>query len=347
MSKTLIIYRMGSLGDTVVALPCFHRILELFPDHHRVVLTNFPISSKAAPIQEILKTGGFTHDAIEYPLGTRDPRRLLVLAKELRSLRPDALIYVGGGKRLGLRAVYRDLAFFRLAGIRRVIGAPLTRDLDAGRIDEKTGHMEPEAERLARCLQKLGPIDLSNKKAWDLRLTPDEIARGEAVLGEFVNVPFIAVNTGGKVAINDWGMSNWTTLLSQLSQAISAPLVFVGGAEDDDRAKVLAASWQHPVLSACGRLSPRESAALLRRASLFVGHDSGPMHLAAANGVSCVCVFSRNNPPGKWYPYSPRGTSHRVFRDEVDVRHIRPEKLRESVLELWRSLVRRDVRSLA
>ena len=76
MTQSIVIYRMGSLGDTVVALPCFHKIAQVFPDHHRVVLTNLPVNSKAAPIQAIIKDGGFTHEMIAYPYGTRSPNVL-------------------------------------------------------------------------------------------------------------------------------------------------------------------------------------------------------------------------------------------------------------------------------
>ena len=49
---------------------------------------------------------------------------------------------------------------------------------------------------------------------------------------------------------------------------------------------------------------------MLHRAVLFLGHDSGPMHLAAAVGTPCVVVFSASNRPGAWYPC---GDHHKVF----------------------------------
>jgi ADP-heptose:LPS heptosyltransferase len=332
MSDTLIIYRLGSLGDTVVALPCFHRIERRFPDHRRIVLTNFPVSSKAAPIEAILTQGGFIHGAIAYPLGTRSPRHLLRLVRSIRALRAETLVYVGGGR--GVAAAYRDVLFFRLAGIRHVIGAPLTRDLDACRPDPSVGGVEYEGTRLARCLADLGPIDLTDPASWDLRLTEFEVARAEALLSGLAGRRFIAVNTGGKLAVQDWGEANWAALLARLAGTLAAPLVFVGGPEDSDKAQRLAAGWQHPVVDACGRLNPRETAALLRRACLFVGHDSGALHLAAANGVPCVAMFGSNNPPGKWYP---RGTRHRFHYDGTDVRRIAPDDVAASVLAVWRA----------
>ena len=46
-TERILIYRLGSLGDTVVALPCFHLIARKFPHAERVLLTNFPVHAKA------------------------------------------------------------------------------------------------------------------------------------------------------------------------------------------------------------------------------------------------------------------------------------------------------------
>lgn len=57
-------------------------------------------------------------------------------------------------------------------------------------------------------------------------------------------------------------------------------------------------------------LTSRESAAVLKHATVFVGHDSGPMHLATSVGVPCVAIFSSRNKPGVWFPY---GNNHQVL----------------------------------
>jgi ADP-heptose:LPS heptosyltransferase len=57
-----------------------------------------------------------------------------------------------------------------------------------------------------------------------------------------------------------------------------------------------------PGTNLCGVVGPRVSAAVLAKARIFVGHDSGPMHLAACMGVPVVAVFSARNHAGEWYP---------------------------------------------
>jgi ADP-heptose:LPS heptosyltransferase len=77
-------------------------------------------------------------------------------------------------------------------------------------------------------------------------------------------------------------------------------------------------------------LTPRESAAALAGACLFVGHDSGPMHLAAAMGVRCIGLFGNENLPAKWHPW---GEHHLVLRDTQGVRHIGVDAVAQATLD--------------
>jgi lipopolysaccharide heptosyltransferase III len=303
--KRVFIYRHGSLGDTVVALPCFHLIERSFPGAERIVLTNIPLSSKAAPLEVILKEGGFIHGSIELPPRLRDPVALARLALKLRRLDPGVLVYLAQGKS-GV-ATRRDLAYFRLCGFRTIIGAPRTADLQTNRVTED-GRLERESQRLARTLVELGTIDLRDPSWWDLRLTAEERATARAALGALATQPSIAVNTGGKTAEKDWGEPNWAALLDGLAEELAGwGVVFVGSQEDHDRAERLGAGWKTgPVVNLCGRLTPRESGAALDQVGLFIGHDSGPLHLASAMGTPSIGLFGSFNQPEIWHPSGQR-----------------------------------------
>ena len=78
--------------------------------------------------------------------------------------------------------VIRDMVFFRFCGIRRIIGAPLARDLRTTQTDPTTGVTEREAERLARCLAPLGNIKVHDRTLWDLRLLPEETDAADEIV---------------------------------------------------------------------------------------------------------------------------------------------------------------------
>lgn len=312
--RRIVIYRLGSLGDTVVALPCFHKVQQTWPDAQRIVLTNFPVSSKAAPLDVILREGGLIHSAIAYPVGTRSFGELWRLARELRSLNADVLVYLTPAR--GLVNAFRDWLFFKFCGFRHIVGTPLSEDLQTCRelvpgTATQTRVEERECQRLARCLESLGPIDLNDPQMWELRLSERELGVGDDVLAPLGSMPYLAINMGGKAKEKDWGAGNWKMLLEKLSEQYAGNgLLIIGAAEDSNRAQDISAGWAGPVVDACGRLSPRESAAAMRHAVVFIGHDSGPLHLAAAAGVSCVGLFGNFNKPQRWHPM---GSQHRII----------------------------------
>lgn len=315
MTKTIVVYRLGSLGDTIVALPCFTAVTRLFPEARKVLLTNKPVSTKAAPIEAILGAGtGFFDVSMAYPVGTRSPSALFAVWKQLRAIGSDTLVYLTPPR--GKAAHIRDWLFFKSAGFKRIIGLPMADDLANCRVDAN-GIEEREAVRMARCLEPHYRIDLDDPSSWDLRLSGAEQAAGRAITVPLHGAPFIAINMGGKAAEKDWGVANWTTLMTGLREDFGAyGLLFVGAAEDGPRADALAAHWSGPVVNACGKLSPRESGAAMTGAAAFAGHDSGPLHLAAAMNVPCVALYGDYNRPAKWHPF---GNHHRIIHNMAGV----------------------------
>lgn len=306
--RRVLIYRLGSLGDTVVTLPCFHLVARAFPDAERRVLTNEPIGGKAAPVEHVLGDGGFAHGYLRYPAGTRRLTSLFRLRREIRAFDPDLLVYLTETR--GAAAAVRDVGFFRTCGIGRIVGAPLSSDLASYRYLPKRGLWEHEAERLARCMSPLGDVRLDSRESWDLRFTAAERARVERALAGWPGAgSFVAFSIGANKDVSDWGDARWSAVLPVLSDAApGVGLALIGAAQDRARSAALAAHWRGPAINLCGALAPRESGLAIARARLFMGHDSGPMHLAAAVGTPTVAVFSGHSLPGVWFPYGPGHT---------------------------------------
>jgi len=305
--RKILIYRLGSLGDTVVALPCFHLIARCYPEAERVLLTNFPVHAKAAASAAVLGDSGLIHGTMRYTVGTRRIGELLRLAGEIRRFRPDILVYL-----MPIRPwsnVLRDRTFFRMAGVRRIVGLPGKQEL-THRFDTATGLYEPEALRLARAIAALGEAHPEEMANWDLRLTGAERQAGDATLGAIGERLMIACGPGTKMQAKDWGQENWRELLGRLQ--VKYPkhgLVLVGAKEDAEVSEYSAQTWTGAKVNLCGQLTPRETAAVLEGAEVFLGPDSGPMHLAASVGVRCVIAFSARALPGVWYP---AGRQHQI-----------------------------------
>ena len=120
--KKVLIYRLGSIGDTVVALPAIRLVARAFPEAERRVLTNVPIGAKDAPLESVLVGTGLSHGYMRYPLGVRSIGKLQQLRSEILEWGPDLLVYLAAAR--GRIKAVRDLLFFRLCGIRKMIGVP-------------------------------------------------------------------------------------------------------------------------------------------------------------------------------------------------------------------------------
>jgi heptosyltransferase-2 len=130
--------------------------------------------------------------------------------------------------------------------------------------------------------------------------------------GRFADaVPLLAVHLGAGTSAKRWRVAHWHRLIAWFLKD-GWRVVVVGGHEDMELSVGLSA---HPNLrDFTGRLTLGETVALLERADLFLGADSGPAHLAACAGVSSVVLFSGTNLIRQWRPWSRRSLvlRHRV-----------------------------------
>ena len=302
--RIVLIYRLGSLGDTVVALPCLHLIARTYPKAQRVLLTNFPVNSKAPAAAAVLGGTGLVHGYMRYTVGTRRADELLRLVWLIRRFSPDLLVYL-----MPLRAwsnVRRDRIFFRLAGVRHIVGLP-SREEMTRRLDPATGLYESEATRLARGIAKLGDAHPKDLAHWDLHLSAAETETAQQALAPLAGRPVIVCAPGCKMQANDWEKENWRALLGRLYHSYAGHGLVVAGAQEDAAiCEYASQEWLGAKLNLAGKLTPRESAAVFARAAVFLGPDSGPKHLAACMGVPCVCVFGARDLPGVWFPPGER-----------------------------------------
>jgi heptosyltransferase-2 len=97
-----------------------------------------------------------------------------------------------------------------------------------------------------------------------------------------------------------WGSKRWPyykELASRLAQR--EPVAIVGGSEDAALGEEIAAAVRRSggqAVDACGRLTLRQSAALIGRARVLVTNDSAPLHLASALGTPVVALFGPTIP---------------------------------------------------
>ena len=94
------------------------------------------------------------------------------------------------------------------------------------------------------------------------------------------------------------------TLLKRIAEERLGRMVLVGTAGD----KILLPAERLPreTLDLRGKTTLRELIILMSKASVFVGVDSGPAHVAACQGLPVVSIFKGPNDPAVWHPWAER-----------------------------------------
>jgi ADP-heptose:LPS heptosyltransferase len=324
-ARRILVYHTGSMGDNVVALPSFRLVRQACPEARITALTNVPYepgrqTRKAVSLASVVEGMGLVDDFIEYPYFLRDPRVILKLRRQIRERRFEYLVYLFPVPAISrtTMALVRDSLFFLSCGIFRHVGVPFQRrDRNLDPLAGSELHRR-EGERYVGCLRRLGQPDLTEDRWWDLCLTEAEGREAEELLRGLESSPrFIAICVGTRADTNDWTDPNWSSLLRTMtSDYHHLGLVALGSSDESDRMARLLEQWSGPTLNLCGvTRGPRLAAAVIQRASLYLGHDSGPMHLAAAVNTPCVAIFSARNPPGEWFP---RGPDHTVIYHKTE-----------------------------
>jgi len=123
--------------------------------------------------------------------------------------------------------------------------------------------------------------------------------------------PYAVLHPGGAFFTKRWDVAHFAAVARWLLKEHGvAPVVILGPAEGE----IAAAVREHlaPIAPIYDSLSLRGLIALLAGTRIFVGNDSGPMHVAAALARPCVAIFSSSSSVN-WRPW---GAEHRVVQND-------------------------------
>lgn len=157
-----------------------------------------------------------------------------------------------------------------------------------------------EASSFFRLLEPLGIKAQVDIAIPFLTLPGAAVEAAQVLLAPLAGKPFLAVFPGASILEKQWGTGNFRALAVKLA-AGGGKVVIVGG--EDTRAAGEEIAKDGIALNLAGRSSLAVSGAILSRAQLLVGGDSGVLHLASALGVPIVSIFGPSDPV-KWGPKS-------------------------------------------
>jgi ADP-heptose:LPS heptosyltransferase len=145
-----------------------------------------------------------------------------------------------------------------------------------------------------------------------LHVTPEEMGDARARLAALgAAAPRVALHPGGHFPTQRWAPERFAEVISNLTGRAGATCVVLAGPGEEDLVERIAAAT--PDALPVGPLTVRGMMAMIAACDLFIGGNSGPLHVAGALGVPTVSVMGPTDPAR----FTPRGPADRVVRRDL------------------------------
>ncbi len=291
------------VGDAILSLPALRAIREKWPDAELSVL--------ARPyVADIYRGQDVADHLIPYDVsgphrGWRGRERL---ARELRASRFDLAILFQNAfdaAWLGWRAGIPD----RVGYARDGRSPLLTRAISVPRPGEIPAH---EQFYYLELLRRAGWIEqLPHHPSISLQVSPESRSRSEDTLvraGARAQHPRVAIGAGASYgSAKCWPPEKFAAVANDLMERFDCDVILFGTPAEENVAQAIAVGMKRAPINLTGKTAIADLPALLSCCQIFIGNDSGAMHVAAAVGLSVVAIFGPTDPGGT-APVSPMCT---------------------------------------
>ena len=322
-STKVLVYQLGSLGDTVVTIPALKALRRHYGSGAHIALMHECRHNSITSPAEVLDGLGLVNEFIGYEMFNHHIQRwlhMMAVAVSLRTKRFQAVVYLAPSERPAI-SVKRDAAFFRLCGIKNRVGfyafpQQLLHPIGADGLPASVPH--ESWFRLERLRRDGIAVSMESDLSKPFLSLPSSKYVNEARqwLSEHRQSPLwplVAICPGSKQPANIWPIERFIEIGQRLAQQGIMEVIVVGGPSEQEIGKQMVEAWGRG-LNAAGLFPPLGSAALLAECAFMVGLDTGTTHLAAAQGVPCVALYGCREEPGRFYPLGER---HIVLRNSV------------------------------
>jgi len=300
--ERILAVRLDNVGDLVMLGPSLRALETRFPDA-RITLLASPAGSQAATvlpwIDDVITHRPTWQDASgALPL---DPSRETHLVEALRARAFDAAFIFTSFS----QSPWPPAFACYLAGIPRRVGQ--ARDFGGSLLTVRATPPPDCTHQVDRNLNLLdavgvavGDRDLAVQPPPEAEASAERALRG---LGIEPGEPFILVAPGASCTARRYSPSRFAQAITRLGRAVRMPIVLTGS----PREATLLETIRMRARSACvrslgGDASVAELAAIVARARLLIGNNSGPMHLAEACRCPMVILYSGTDLEEQWQP---------------------------------------------
>jgi heptosyltransferase I len=304
--QRVLFVKLTSLGDVVHALPVAASLKQAFP----FLKLHWVVEDRCAPL---LENHPLLDSVIVYPrkeiqalISKRKWGQVLKLLKNLRrslkDLSIDLSIDLQGLAKSGMMVLMawppHRIGCFGLKEFSYVISKGLSEGGDLHAVDRNL----KVAEFLGA---KIGDPEFVIGIKGEEKIWAKEFFQRQGISE---GMTLISLQVGASFPQKCWPIPKMMALVEKISILPDIQVVLFGDQTDREKLKPYLSQIPQKVINTVGDLSLRQLMTLIDRCQLFVGADTGPLHLAVGLGVPVIALCGADDP--KWT--GPYGPSHRV-----------------------------------
>ena len=297
--RSILVIRLDHIGDVVMSRPAIRALHKKFP-HAAIdlLLTEdiAPLFESSKEIQTVIAAKhGWFHRKASFSQKWSEFWRLIGILK-------TGSYDVG----IDLRGDIRNILLMSLAGIKYTIGYGFA---GGGFLLNEEIPYDVTQHQVRLNLNLLNSFHIAqDNKLLPFEYSPDltkEFWKKIETLPPTTLLPRVAIHMGSGYPSKRWPAENFKALIHEIDRQALAQIVLIGTEAEKKATPDLKLSSER-LIDLRGKTALADLPVLLDVCDIFVGSDSGPAHIAAAQGLEIILLVSGTNDIRLWYPWTDR-----------------------------------------
>lgn len=305
--KKILIIRPDRIGDLILSLPAIHAIRNRFPNAKISVLINpdyKAILYSNPDIDSIVYIERGTY--LDFAKWTR-LRNILLKEKFDMAIALHSTLF-------SHILCFISSAEFRIGSNRDGSGFLLTNCI--GDIRDKNKH---EIDACLDIVESIGCYSHGKKPELYIHKEAEKDTKNIfKSLDIEEKTGFIVVHPGSRDVIYRWNKNKFAGLCDKIINEFSLPVILIGDKKEKRLTGYIASKMKNKAVNLAGKLDLYQLIALISNAKLFIGHSTGPMHIAWSMNIPTIAIFGSVYPRHFYKRWQPLGNKSAVIKKDVE-----------------------------
>ena len=298
--ERILIARTDRIGDVLLSTPVIKALRDNYPSAYIAMM----VSPQA---NDIIEGNPYLDEVIIYDKEAKHKSlgNSIRFARNLKKKKFDLAIILHPTNRVHL------ISFF--AGIKRRVG--FGRKL-AFLLTDRIKHLKQEGKKheLEYNMDFLKYLGFTIKDSsmfmpikQESEVWVDDLFQKEGIIKQD---RLLAIHPAASCPSKIWPESSFAQVADRLIEKYNFKALIIAGPKDISKAERISKGMHRPLINLAGKTSVSQLASVLKRCSLFISNDSGPVHIASALGTPVISIFGRAQKglsPKRWGPVGKKG----------------------------------------